>query len=102
VIASRILQASVLACLVTLPTAAQELGTIRDMDSNGDGNITRAEAQAVMEAKFKAMDTNHDGKLSQEEYVNAGLARLFALDTDHDGTVSRSELRSAFRGRLGR
>ncbi len=36
-------------------------------DTNKDGALDKAEAQAMHEKNFDAMDTNHDGKLSEEE-----------------------------------
>lgn len=94
--------AALAAILTLLPAAAQELGTIRDMDASRDGTITKAEAQAFYEARFKAMDANHDGKLSEDEFVNAGLQRLAQLDINSDGNITRDEIRSAVRGRFSR
>lgn len=36
-------------------------------DTNKDGTLDKAEAQAMHDKKFDAMDTNHDGKLSEDE-----------------------------------
>lgn len=88
--------------LGAVPAGAQELAPeLRDALLN-KGEITKAEAQQALEAKFKAMDTNHDGVLSEDEFVNSGLARLEALDANHDGKVTREELRDAFFRRLTR
>jgi hypothetical protein len=87
------------AAFAAAPAAAQD---IRDMDTSGDGVITKAEAVAVQKARFAAMDTNHDGKVTEDEFVKAGVDRLFALDTDGDGQVSRAELRKAFLARRNR
>jgi hypothetical protein len=92
--------------LFAAPTGAQELGAVRGMDANGDGTISKAEAQAFYEARFKEADTNHDGVLSEDEFVNAGLKRLSALDKNGDGQITRDEIREevrdAVRGRFSR
>lgn len=49
---------------------------IRDYDSNQDGQVTRAEFDAVRTLRFKATDANGDGGLSEEEYVGEYSARL--------------------------
>lgn len=90
-----LLPALVISCIAALPAAAQELGSVREMMTNGE--ITREQAKAVMSARFDAIDANHDGKLSKEEYTEAALQRLFAMDTDHDGKITKSELRSSLR-----
>jgi len=88
--------------LVVMPATAQDIGGVQEMDGNQDTVVTKAEAQAALEARFQKMDTNHDGKLSEDEFVNSGLAKLATFDTNHDGNVTRDELRSAFRDRLSR
>lgn len=90
-----VLTALLAAGLVVLPAAAQELGSIRDMMSNGE--ITKDQAKAAMSARFDTIDVNHDGKLSKDEYVDAAIQRLFAMDSDHDGKISKAELRSSLR-----
>lgn len=42
-------------------------GHFTDADTNKDGAIDKAEANAMHEKKFEAMDQNHDGKLSEDE-----------------------------------
>lgn len=80
--------------------SAQDLGAMHEMDTNGDGTITKAEAHAALALRFKAMDANHDGKLSEEEFVNAGLKRLLTADKNGDGEVSRDELRNQIRNAI--
>lgn len=79
------------------------------MDTNKDGNVTRAEFGAFMRARldrqaaefdaaFKQLDSNADGKITQAEASagNALLAAHFAeVDANHDGNISKEELRSA-------
>lgn len=90
-------------CVIALKgTAMAQTGGIRELDENGDGIITKAEAQSGLEVQFRKMDTNHDGVLSEDEFVNARLAIIQRLDTDGDGQITRSELRNAFMARRGR
>jgi len=53
---------------------AQDLPSFEDVDSNGDGQITRQEAAAIEGLDFTAADTNQDGTLSMEEYNAAADA----------------------------
>ena len=104
---------------------------IRAADQNGDGLISRSEAQAGMPglaARFDAIDTDKDGNLSAAELDAAratfgrggrgggwmqwdangdgqlsreeAMARVDALDTNRDGTVSAEEMQAA-RGARG-
>lgn len=87
-------------------------------DANGDGYITRDEAQAAMNAMqrfgggrgggdrlagsldpraFDAMDADHDGRVSLAEAKAAALRRFDAMDANHDGVLSVEE-RQAARG----
>jgi Ca2+-binding EF-hand superfamily protein len=72
-----------------------------EADSNKDGSIDKAEAQAMHEKHFNEMDTNHDGKLSADE-VKAGKYSHSAMhdrgsmgfkkaDKNNDGTLDREE-----------
>ena len=39
----------------------------KEMDTNGDGVISKQEFDAFHNAHFKEMDTNKDGKITREE-----------------------------------
>ncbi|MBJ3761431.1 calcium-binding protein [Maribius pontilimi] len=73
---------------------------IRMLDLNGDGQITRDEAQTAISARFAAADTDGNGALSQAEMTARAQARAaervaqrFArLDADGDGQLTESEL----------
>lgn len=65
------------------------------MDADGDGVITRAEAQASAAAMFARMDVNKDGKIDsadREARQQQRREEMFArLDTDKDGSISKAE-----------
>lgn len=85
--------------LVATPALAQggaggAIQRLLAMDTNNDGQITRAEAEIGRAAGFDRMDTDHDGALSEAERqvlqgrMAAGVARG---DANGDGQVSRAE-----------
>jgi hypothetical protein len=43
----------------------------RHADTDGDGRVSLAEAEAAALARFDRLDTNHDGRLSDEERAAA-------------------------------
>jgi hypothetical protein len=79
------------------------------VDTDGDGLISRAEAQAALNERFDRMDANGDGAVSREE-MRAGFQgrregrreafegraneRFDAADTDGDGALSLAELQA--------
>ena len=75
-----------------------------EADSNKDGSIDKAEAQAMHEKHFNKMDANHDGKLSADE-MKAGKYEHGAMhdkgsmgfkkaDKDSNGKLDREEAKS--------
>lgn len=64
-------------------------------DANGDGQVTRAEAQAARGVLFDRVDTNRDGYISPEEQRAAAEQRqrrgFEHTDANRDGRVSRQE-----------
>jgi Ca2+-binding EF-hand superfamily protein len=79
-------------------------GMFTEADSNKDGSIDKAEAQAMHEKHFNKMDVNHDGKLSEEEVKankhgamskhDKGEMAFKKADKDNDGTVDREEAKA--------
>lgn len=85
-----------LAALIAGGTAyADHHGKRPNMDTDGDGVVTRSEAQAHSASMFARMDANNDGKLdssdrdAKREQHRAGMFE--ALDSDKNGQISRSE-----------
>jgi hypothetical protein len=77
-------------------------GWMKKFDADGNGVITRAEADAAHDAKFKSMDTNGDGSITKEEREahhakmkqehQARKAEVLGkYDTDKDGKLSDAE-----------
>ena len=54
------------ALTLAAPAFAQPQGR-SNPDANGDGNVTRAEMEADVAAKFAKMDLNRDGQVTQPE-----------------------------------
>jgi Ca2+-binding EF-hand superfamily protein len=76
-------------------------GMFSEADTNKDGSIDKAEAQAMHEKHFNKMDVNHDGKLSPDEVKagkhsndhmhDKGSMGFKNADKDNDGTLDREE-----------
>lgn len=64
--------------LAASAAAAPHGGTafIRDYDRDGDGQVTRAEFDAVRDVRYKATDANKDGVVDEAEYVGEYTVRL--------------------------
>ncbi|WP_454723539.1 MULTISPECIES: EF-hand domain-containing protein [Cupriavidus] len=80
---------------------------MKSIDTDGDGAISKAEADAL----FDKIDTNHDGKLDKSElaaYRKAGMeqrraamqadfeARFKAADKNGDGALTKAEVQAGF------
>ncbi len=98
---------------LVLATAVQAAG-LTSADTNNDGKISRAEANAAQDRAFKQLDTNGDGQVDAKEF-DAGQPGLPAdasaqdkarrhrvisswfnhIDADGNGKISRSEYRKA-------
>lgn len=44
---------------------------LRQMDSNGDGKISKSEAKGPMIDQFSKIDSNEDGQITADEYKHA-------------------------------
>lgn len=81
---------------------AQDGAMMKQMDTNGDGDISFAEAEAGTRAQFAQIDANKDGKLSADEFVQYRLTFLKAADSDGNQILTRGEMRAMFMGQLFR
>lgn len=91
------LRAALVAALAfaAAPAFAQDAfgGPLKAVDRDGDGAISREEANAALHAQFAQLDRDHDGRLSEDEFVAARLTRFDQADADGDGRLTRAELR---------
>jgi hypothetical protein len=82
------------AALFAVPVLAAPGGAAKG-DADGNGVLTRAEAQAAATAQFAKMDANKDGKLdaADRSAQRAEMqAKMFAgLDADGNGSISKAE-----------
>ena len=100
------LAAFALVCLGVPTAVAQGRGgdLLAAMDANGDGAVTRAEAQAARESMFTRIDADRDGYISQAERTAmreqaARRAPRGNADANGDGRISHSEfMGQPFRG----
>lgn len=74
-------------------------GMMRQADANKDGNLSKAELTAALEARFARLDVDHDGVLTQKDRDAMRQqrldARFVAMDTDKNGQVSKAEFAAA-------
>jgi Ca2+-binding EF-hand superfamily protein len=75
----------------------------KEMDTDADGMVSKAEYDANHDKHFKAMDTNGDGKLSPDEMraghkeaANESMKKRFdEADANHDGALTREETKKS-------
>ena len=91
------------------PQRGERLERLKAADSNGDGLLSRSEAQALprLAERFDAIDANRDGQVSFDELRGArrGHARgqfVRMLDADGDGRVSKAEALAGAEQRFNR
>ncbi|MDC0657979.1 calcium-binding protein [Leisingera sp. SS27] len=70
--------------------------SFEEIDADGNGEVTKAEIQAMKDAHFAKADSNGDGKLSLEEMqarANDRAAHMLErFDKDGDGALSMDEM----------
>jgi Ca2+-binding EF-hand superfamily protein len=74
---------------------SHDMHMMRGMDPDGNGVVTRAEAQQAASAMFTRLDANKDGKLDQADrdaHRAEMRGRIFTrLDANNDGSISKTE-----------
>jgi len=99
------IQLAAVAAFFALAGAAHAQGRLAALDTDHDGLLSRAEAQAHphLSQRFDQIDANRDGYLSRDELMawheqhhgagagggHGGFARF---DANHDGQIERSEV----------
>ena len=98
---------ALLACALVLalvaPAAAQQGAggqMFQRLDTDGDGQISRAEAQVPRDQRFDRMDLDGDGAISKAEFDTLGDRRFNKTDLNGDGFITPDEV-SAARGMGG-
>ena len=74
--------------------------TFEQFDANGDGEVSRAEAEAARDARFAQIDSDGDGFVTLEDLTGRATERaqeratrmMERLDADGDGRLSQDEL----------
>jgi Ca2+-binding EF-hand superfamily protein len=88
---------SVLAAVTALSGAAFAHGGGRmfaHLDTNNDGKITLAEAQAGAQTRFTALDKNKDGVIAQDELGDGPRRMMKRADANNDGKITLAELQA--------
>ena len=72
------------------------------LDRNNDGFVTHAEHKAAMEARMaehftKRHDKNGDGRVSVDEMAAMGEGMFERMDANKDGMVTREEMKQGHR-----
>ena len=117
--AAGMLMAAVLLSLISASPAFADAAALEALDTDNDGTVSLAEAQAgaskvfatlnpdkdaTLDAKelgdridaaaLKAADPDNDGTLDAKEYAKVVESKFKAADPDNDGTLDEKELSS--------
>jgi Ca2+-binding EF-hand superfamily protein len=75
-------------------------------DANKDGNISKAELTAALDARFARLDVDHDGQITRKDRDARRQQRLderfAAMDTDRNGQISKAEFTAAQQARAAK
>jgi Ca2+-binding EF-hand superfamily protein len=96
-----------LAPFIPSPVQGQAQGpglVLSNVDTNGDGQITKEEYVAYRDQEFERFDRNNDGNLGRDDFSNASRFRsalgrledrIRSADKNGDGVLSRAEVHDA-------
>jgi outer membrane protein assembly factor BamB len=71
---------------------------LKNLDKDGDGALSREEANEALQGFFDNQDANHDGKITRDEwdaiakFVSEGKNSAFALKTGGTGDITSSHV----------
>jgi outer membrane protein assembly factor BamB len=71
---------------------------LKNLDKDGDGVLSREEADQAMQGFFDNQDANHDGKITRDEwdailkFMSEGKNSAFALKTGGSGDITSSHV----------
>src|SRR5690242_12650364 len=88
---------SVLAAMTALSGAAFAHGgghMFANLDTNTDGKVTLAAAEAGAQARFTTLDKNKDGVLSQDGLGDGPHRMMKHADANNDGKITLAELQA--------
>ncbi|MEL6170795.1 MAG: EF-hand domain-containing protein [Pseudomonadota bacterium] len=79
-----------------------------ELDKDGNGQLTKAEIESHMQARFNNADTDSNGALSRDELVARGKKKseeranrmLERLDANEDGALTFAEMKEGRGGKL--
>lgn len=87
------------AAIALAGTAALAQGHMTRADTDGDGQITRAELTAQADDMFARMDANDDGVIDAEDRSARRMERFAAADADGDGEITQAEMQAMHEAR---
>lgn len=93
-------KSSIVAIAIFVSSGALIAAAGGKVDSNGDGIVTKAEADAAAQARFAKMDINGDGVLNKADGDARAKARFAKMDANGDGVLSEEEFLAVREARL--
>lgn len=92
------------ALLASAAAYTQTTQTMHGGDSSNGSDATRPKYLSRFDQKFSAADTNGDGALTRSEAESGGMHRFAEgfdrIDTNKDGKLTREEIRATIRSRF--
>ncbi len=103
-----------LALVAGAATVQAQTAARSEVDPDGDGFISQAEAQVGFDQRFQVLDRDRDGRIARSEFmaprsanehagdpaVAARAQQFGALDVNRDGFIDRAEAQRSFEERF--